>query len=514
MSFNSFVNIFTNSPIQPTDVSYLNLTFNGGNENVQLEWVFQNPSTLYPFTQFIQVNGTGTNTYTITMPNALYSSTIQSTIIYNQGVEAVTLLNFEGVTIGICDPGLAYFAGNTDNTTSGGNWNVFLTLGAGSSSVIASDLIDPTSNSSSPPESNSGGLGAFGAYLKLNTKVYTYSGTDYIGNPSDRGTIVTWTAGSGNYIFDLSTTVGNGFITGLQNRSTTGGVVSVYTTAPDLLNDEADSNTSLPSVIQLQSGESTFFISDGDGNWFTFAYSSNAQYAIQNISYSLATSGGTVTVSTSDAANQIQTFQGTYGSSPYPNVDVTFPASLVQQYFINNLSTTNSLSVSILNETNPTYIYTVLPGAAITTFTDGTHLYLSPNIIINEIIYLPNGTAGAPSLTFTNDTNTGLYLDTTNSCLGVTNNGTEVVAFKAAGSLYFSPIIVPTNTISYTFNGHLTSGIQYTTSTSTIDTYVGGTVVTSISSSLITLNVEVNTPTYSYQQAGINIYSVMRAYGF
>mgnify|MGYP001593263438 CR=1 FL=1 len=113
MSFNSFVNIFTNSPIQPTDVSYLNLTFDGASEDIQLEWVFQNPATLYPFTQFIQVDGTGTNTYTITMPSALYSSTIQSTIVYNQGAEDVTLLNFDGTTIGICSPSLAYFVGGT-----------------------------------------------------------------------------------------------------------------------------------------------------------------------------------------------------------------------------------------------------------------------------------------------------------------------------------------------------------------------------------------------------------------
>ncbi len=464
MSFNSFVNIFTNSPIQPTDVSYLQLTFDGDDETVQLEWVFQNPATLYPFTQFIQVNGSGTGA-AIFMPNALYSSTLQSTIVYNQGDEDVSIYTFEGdLLIGVCQPGLAYFIGNTDNTSSNGNWNVFLTLGAGTSSVIASDLIDPTVNGSTPPESNSGGLGAFGQYLKLNTKVYNYAGTNYVGNASDRGTIVTWTAGSGNLTLGSSATLGNGFITGLQNRSITGGVISVYTASPDLLNGQPNSNTSIPSIIQLQPGESSFFITDGDGNWYSFLYSSNAEYAIGNISHSLASSGGAITVSAADASNQIQTFQDTYQTAPstYPVVTVTFPASLVQQYFINNLSTTNSLSVSIFQETVPAYIYTVLPGAAITTFTDGAHLYLSPNVIINEIIYLPNGSVGAPSLTFTNDTDTGLYLDITNSCLAVSNNGTEVAAFKSTGPLLF------------------------------------GTP---------------NSSTNSYQQAGISIYSLMRAYG-
>lgn len=466
MSFNSFVNIFTNSPIQPTDVSYLELTFEGDDETVQLEWVFQNPATLYPFTQFIQVNGSGSGA-AILMPNALYSSTLQSTIIYNQGDENVSIYTFEGdLLIGVCQPGLAYFIGNTDNTSSDGNWNVFLTLGAGTSSVIASDLIDPTVNGSTPPESNSGGLGAFGQYLKLNTKVYNYAGTNYVGNASDRGTIVTWTAGSGNLTLGSSTTLGNGFITGLQNRSITGGVINVYTASPDLLNGQPNSNTSIPSIVQLQPGESSFFITDGNGNWYSFLYSSNAEYAISNITNPIGDSGS-ITISAANAANQIQTFQGTYGGGPsYTPVNVYFPTTITQQYFINNLSTTNSLIVSVTGETDPSLEYTILPGSTITAFVGpgvtGTHLYLSPNVIINEIIYLPNGSIGAPSLTFTNDTDTGLYLDIANSCLAVSNNGTEVAAFKSTGPLLF------------------------------------GTP---------------NSSTNSYQQAGISIYSLMRAYG-
>lgn len=516
MSFNSFVNIFNNSPIQPSDASYLAIDFDTAPSAITLEWVFLNPATLYPFTQFIQITGTSeSGTYSITLPNALYSSTIQSTIIYNQALVDVTIYNSDASQSWVCDPSVAYYVGNTSNTTSAGDWNVFLKLGAGSSSVVASSLIDGSNNGGDPLEYNSGGLGAFGNFIKLNPRTYTYSGTDYVGNSSDRGTIVTWTAaGSGNYTLMLSSiAVGTqgGFITGLQNRSSTltGGTITVLTTSPDLLNGSSD-------TIVLQPGDSTLFVTDGNGNWYTLCYSTNNQYAIGTTSYSLATSGGAIGVTAIEAAFQIQIFTGTYGTSPYTTVPVTYPTTVTQQYFINNQSSTNSLLVSIDGETDPAYEYTVFPNQSITVFSivSGQHLYITPSEIVNETIFLPDGSSTAPSLTFVNDVTSGLYRDSITGAVGVTQDSTAVVEFLSTSTTLYFQLIVPTNAISYSFNGNLTTGTQYTTSTSSLDTYVGGTVISSQTSALSTYNIMINNSAESYQQAGINIYSVMRAYGY
>ena len=455
MPFNGFVNSFTNSPIQPSEVSYLALPFNGSSSTITLEWAFQNPATSYPFSQFIQITGTGTATYVIKLPNAIYSSTVQSTIIYNQGAVAVTIQDYAGNVIGSCSPNIAYYVGSTSNTVSTGAW-VFLTLAAGTSSVIASSLVDLTLNPGTPTSSlnepNAGGLKAYSTHLKMNQSIFPYTGTAYVGNESDLGNIVTWTSGSGTYTLALANSVSNGFITGIQNRSTLGGIITLTPQGGNLINGSG-------VAIQIQVSESTYLVSDGGNNWYTFAYSSNIAYVIQNIGYSLGSSGGTITIPIADGSYQIQTFTGSYGA-PTDVVNVLLPATLTQQYFINNLSPTNSILVYIAGESELEYKYTILPGNRLTTFTDGTHLYNAPNFLSNADIYLSDGTAALPSMTFAEDKTTGISLDTITGALVISQGGIYVAGFT--------------------------------------DTGIGSTV---------------NIDATSYTQQGISIYSLARAYG-
>ncbi len=441
MPFNGFVNSFTNSPIQPSEVSYLALPFNGSSSTITLEWAFQNPATSYPFSQFIQVTGTGTATYVIKLPNAIYSSTVQSTIIYNQGAVAVTIQDYAGNVVGTCATSTAYFVGSTNNTVSTGDW-VFLTLAAGTSSVIASSLVDLTLNPGSPSgslnEPNAGGLKAYSTHLKINQSIFPYTGTAYVGNESDLGNIVTWTSGSGTYTLALADSVSNGFITGIQNRSTLGGIITLTPQSGNYINGSSVS-------IQIQVSESTYLVSDGGDNWYTFAYSSNIAYVIQNIGYSLASSGGTITVPIADGSYQIQTFTGSYGAST-DVVNVLLPATLTQQYFINNLSPTNSILVYIAGESESEYKYTILPGNRLTTFTDGTHLYNAPNFLSNAYVYLSDGSSSLPSLTFADDTTTGIFADPITGALVITQGGSYVAAFT--NTYISSPVNM--DTASYT----------------------------------------------------------------
>jgi hypothetical protein len=429
MPFNGFVNSFTNSPIQPSEVSYLSVDFDTSPGAVVLEWAFQNPASLYPFSQFIQISGSDAGTFSITLPNAIYSSTVQSTIIYNQNTSAVSILNSSGDVIGSAAPSIAYFVGSTDNTTADGEW-VFLTLAAGTSSVIASSLVDLTLNPGTPSgslnEPNAGGLKAYSTYLKMNQSIFPYAGTAYVGNQSDLGNIVTWTEGSGTYTLALANSVSNGFITGIQNRSTLGGIITLTPQGGDLINGSS-------VAIQMQVNESTYLVSDGGVNWYTFAYSSNTAYVIQNIGYNLGSSIGTITVPISDGSYQIQTFSGSYGSPGYPTINVLLPATLTQQYFINNLSTTNSILVYINGETLDQYKYLVLPGNRLTTFTDGTNLYNAPNFLSDAYVYLSDGTAPLPSMTFANDKTTGIYRDDPTDAMCVSQGATLVASFANTG---------------------------------------------------------------------------------
>lgn len=505
MAFNGFVNSFTNSPIQPSDVNYLPVVFNGANTAIQLEWSFQNPATLYPFCQFILISGTGTNTYAINMPNALYSSTLQSCIIYNTGVVDITIYDFGGSTIGVCSPSIAYYIGNTDNSTEAGTWNVFIELGAGSSSVIAASLIDLTSNGAGEP--NAGGLKAYANHLKINQYIFPYTGTAYVGNLSDLGNIVSYNAsGSGTYELMSAASVSNGFITGFQNRSSGGGVVDIIYQSGDSLNG------STSTVLQMQVNESTYFVSDGVSNWYTFCYSANISYVISNITYGIPTSEtatDTITVTIPQSAFQIQTFQTISGSAT--TVQVIYPNTITQQWFINNASISTLVLYLSSDSGNPTYKYTVLPGGTLTMFTDGTHLYNSPNFISNANIYLPNGLVTAPSLTFVNDTTTGIYRDTSTSAMAVTQGSTLVTEFKNTAITNSVPLLVPSGletAPSIAFSSQISTGFYYETDTLSIA--ILGTRTTAFQDDITFSQVPINS--VDYQQYAINIYSLMRAY--
>lgn len=513
MSFNGFINSFTNSPIQPSDVSYLAIPFQGSAQNIALEWVFQNPATLYPFCQFISATGSDVGTYSITMPNALYSSTIQSTIVYNQGTSDVTLYNNAGTSIGVCSSGLAYYVGNTSNDTAAGTWDVFLELGAGSSSVTAASLVDPTANGSGEP--NAGGLSAYSQYLKINQAIFDYTGTTYAGNASDLGNVVTWKSGSGTYTLAAASSVKNGFITGVQNRSTTGGIINITPSGSDNLNG-------VNAVLQMQVNESTYLISDGSSNWYTFCYSSNIAYVIQEIGYNLATSGGAITISVTDAAYQIQAFNGTYGAFPYATVLVTLPATLVQQYFINNTSTTNSIQIYVIGESDANFKYTVLPGNRFVGFTDGTHLYNAPNYIANSTIYLSDGSPSSPQLTFTNDTDTGIFRQTSGAytgAMGITQGGVASMYFDSDLNTTVADLAVPdgaTGAPSLTFTNDITSGVYLASS----GTYSGEVVLAQGGDDCFYVSNTGNTNVGNLDKVGgsyldnsISIYSLMRAYG-
>jgi hypothetical protein len=506
MPFNGFVNTFTNSPIQPSDVSYLTLPFNGASTTIVLEWPFQNPATLYPFSQFIKITGTGVATYVIKMPDAVYSSTVQSTIIYNTGTTAVTIQNADGTVIGTCAPTLAYYVGTTSNSTSAGDW-VFLTLASGTANVIASNLIDATLNTGTPScsldEPNAGGLKAYSTHLKINQSIFPYTGTAYIGNQSDLGNIVSWTGGSGIYTLASASSVYNGFITGLQNRSTLGGVISLTPQGGDLINGSAN-------TFAIQVDESTYLVSDGGSNWYTFAYSSNIAYIIQNVEYSLTSLPQTIVIPTANSSYQIQTFSGTYASGNLM-VDVELPPTIVQQYFINNLSTTNAIYVYIQSEALDEYKYIVMPGNRLTTFTDGTHLYNSPNFLSNSVVYLPNGTVTAPSLTFDDANNTGLYRDTTTAGLAVTVLGVQIIEFDSTIITADKIIGIPDGTNaapSLTFNDALSTGIYNDSSVSGLAISAVGVKVIDFTSSEITTTVPIEvavgtnaTPGYSFDGA-------------
>lgn len=69
------------------------------------------------------------------------------------------------------------------------------------------------------------------------------------------------------------------------------------------------------------------------------------------------------------------------------------------------------------------------------------------NVTVGGIIYNTNGTASAPSFTFTSDTDTGIYKNSAKT-LSITSNSTEVARFNFSGNQMFVPLSLGSNSIS------------------------------------------------------------------
>ena len=114
--------------------------------------------------------------------------------------------------------------------------------------------------------------------------------------------------------------------------------------------------------------------------------------------------------------------------------------------------------------------------------TDAERLNVTGNILLSGVIKNSDGTAAAPSYTFNNDLDVGLYRPTTNA-LAVTVAGTEVVSWSAGQE---SNVLGSVTAPSYTFTGDLNNG-WWSKSADVQAWSTGGTERMSLSSSGLTL---------------------------
>jgi hypothetical protein len=142
--------------------------------------------------------------------------------------------------------------------------------------------------------------------------------------------------------------------------------------------------------------------------------------------------GGTVTLTSAEAANIIQEYQGVLTT----NCTVIIPPT-VQLYSFQNKTTgafTLTFSTGVVGGTTVT-----LPQSqTIIAICDGTNVYNAQTATTSFInaLTLGNGSAAAPSLSFTGDAGTGLYLAASYQ-LGFAING------LAAGKLTPTGLLLP-----------------------------------------------------------------------
>jgi len=374
----SYDNRFGGSVINPSTISYSSLTLSQA--VTQLSWpiVYQDKPNVV--SSYISVTSND-DSYSIQMPDATQTSVGQATIIANVGANDFYIQNASGgIVQADITPTQVYFLILTDNSTAAGQWETLL-FGATTATANAAELA------------------GFGLTALSNARLNTYRpitevNSNYLVTLNDRDKMFVWTGGTGTITLPDAAAALNGFMISVNNRSEVGGVLNMTPQAGETI-DGAIS-------FSLNIEESSMFISDGQ-NWISLGYGNNSVSSIDVLELDVS-AGGTITLNSVQAQRQVQRFNGTL------TADVTIEVpNIPNTYFVsNNTSGDFSFTYKMVGGLTETLI----PRSQRMIFVcDTFDIKPSPSFIIGSFGF-GNGSAAAPSVTFSSDSETGLYLNT------------------------------------------------------------------------------------------------------
>ena len=382
----TYVNPFTGQTVSPAQVGYEELTIS---VDTALEWPINGNDVIDVAANITEITATvsGLN---LLMPPATQVSTGQALIIRNIGTNDFTVTDAGGNTIVSISSGVCKYIYVTNNSTANGVWEN-ITFGAGTSAADAGSLAGY-------------GLVAQGATLnQAYSVVNVYSTSTLI--PSERAQFVVYEGGAGSLTLPSASAVGNNWFCMIRNSGT--GILNILPVGTNTI----DGNVS----TQLQLTESFVIVSDGT-NWNTFGYGQATQFAFTQLA--LVVTGGTVTLTATQASNLIQEYSGTLTS----NSIIVLPPT-VQLYSVNN-QTIGSYSLTFKTTSIGASTVSVPQGGTLLLICDGTNVYNanSGNSSTIASLTVGNGSLSTPSIKFSGDLNTGIYLPASGQYGFVVNN--------------------------------------------------------------------------------------------
>jgi hypothetical protein len=392
----SYINPFTGQTLSPSMVGYEEFTISA---NLELAWPVNGNDTNV-VASIIEVTATVAS-LNLVMPSAQQVSTGQSVLIRNIGANAFTVTDFSGNTIVSIASGIAEYIYVTDNTTDDGTWEAF-TFGAGTSAANAATLAGY-------------GLKAISTTLNQNyTEASLFS--DTVLNNTNRAQFLVWSTGVGTITLPTAASVENGWFVMIRNGGS--GIVTLTPSGVDTIDTNA--------TQQLQLTESLVIVSNGTNGYSTFAYGRSNTFAYTQLAKTVAT--GTYTLSAVEYANVVQEYFGALTG----NVIIVLP-STVQIYYLNN-QTTNAFSLTFKTSSVGAATVTVAQGQTLTVVCDGTNVYNSSSAAGGTLtsLTIAAGSAAAPSINFTSNTNTGIYQPATNQ-FGISLNGSAAMTVITTG---------------------------------------------------------------------------------
>ena len=390
-----FTDVFGGSTLQAGQVAYAAV---GLSANLATYWPPFATGTQQPCARIMDVTPTAGG-FALRLPDATLAAAGQDVFLGNPSAFSYTVQDSGGNAIATIAPGTQRYLYLTDNTTSNGVWRSIL-MGVGASSPDASALAGS-------------GLKVVGSTLAQSALTSTIS-TNTTFAATDRAKMFVNTGGAIAGTLPLTSVVSNDYFIELRNQGT--GVLTVTPTGGELIDGSAS--------ITLQLNESCF-VQSGVGAWYTVGRGRNTQF---NFTQLLKTvTGGTTTLSLTEASNVVQTYSGTATG----NNTVVLPA-VVQVYYIAN-NVLGGFNFTLQSPT-PGAVLSVPYGQAAVVFCDGVNV-INASTSIGGItaLLLAGGSAAAPSLAISG-ANNGLFAPSSTT-VGVSANGTEAVRWAAGQTL-------------------------------------------------------------------------------
>ena len=391
----TYTSPYTGQTISPSQVGYESLTISADTE---LQWPI-NGNTTSVVANIIEVSAT-TSGLKLIMPPATQVSEGQSSLIRNIGANTFTVVNQSGGTIVSIASGIAEYVYVTNNTTINGTWET-VTFGAGTSAANAATLAG-------------NGLEATGTTLNTVTPVTLFS-SNYSIQTTDQSSLLVWTGGAGTATLPVASTAGENWYVVIKNDGT--GILNIALQGTDTIDGQVSA--------QLQINESFVVVSDGS-DYYSYGYGQSATFLFTQLSKNVT--GGTVTLTSAEAANIIQEYIGVLTS----NCTVILPPT-VQLYSLRN-TTTGSFSLTFSTGAVGATTLVLPQNQTIIGICDGTNVYNAQTATTSFIsqLTLGDGSAAIPSLSFQSDATTGLYLAASHQ-LGIAANGVNIATFTQNG---------------------------------------------------------------------------------
>lgn len=392
----TYTNPFTGQTVSPAQVSYESLSIT---TDTYLEWPV-NGNTDSVVSNIVEITTGAVSGLSVYMPSAQQVSVGQATIIKNTGSNAFTVKNVNGGTIVSVASGISQYIYVTNNSTDAGTWST-VTFGAGTSSANASALAGY-------------GLVADGTTLNQAYNVLNVFSTSALIS-SQRAQFVVFAGGVGTLTLPDAATVGNNWFCMIRNSGT--GILTVAPTGVSTIDGDVSA--------QLQLTESFVIVCDGT-NWNTFGYGRSNSFAYTQLA--LVVNGGSLTETAVQAASTIQEFSGILAS----NQIIIIP-STVQLYTVTN-NCTGAFSLTIKTTAVGAQTVVVPQSSTLVLVCDGTNVYNAASGSASTITSLTvgNGSLAVPSIKFSGDLNSGMYLPST-SQVGFVIANQQAGFFNASG---------------------------------------------------------------------------------